>query len=464
MTSWETYQNSHQARFVNELLDFLRIPSVSSLPEHAGDVQRAAEWLSHRLQAVGIEGVRVIPTSGHPMVYGEWLHATGKPTILIYGHFDVQPADPLEAWNNPPFEPVIRDGRVYARGATDNKGNMFAPIVAVESLLKSQGVLPVNVKFLFEGQEEIGSPQLPDFMTAHRELLACDLVLSADGGQWSEDQPALLVSFKGAVGVQIDVKGSHTDVHSGIYGGAIHNPIHALVRILDSMRDAEGRILVEGFYDGVVPLTQVEKNQIAEVPFDESEYKKNLDIDDLFGEPGYTTWERAWARPTLEINGIWGGFQGQGTKTIVPGKAHAKITCRLTPSQDPKKIVELLTAHVEKHAPRGVRVTVDPLPVFAYPYYIPPDHPGNRAAAAVLKELYGKEPFYIRTGGSLPVLHSFLNTLGVYTVIFAFNLEDEGEHAPNEFFRLSSFERGSKAYVLLLNRLGEDQLGCAVKP
>jgi len=458
MTTWKTYLKKHQARFLDEMLDFFRIPSISALPEHAEDVQRAAEWVANRMRAAGIEEVRVMPTGGHPVVYGEWLHAPGKPTVLIYGHFDTQPVDPLELWTNPPFEPTVRDGRVYARGASDDKGNMLIPILAAEAMLKGAGSLPVNLKFFFEGQEEIGSPQLPDFVAAHRELLACDLVLNADGTQWSEDQPALLVGLKGTCSLRIDLRGAKTDLHSGIYGGAIQNPIHALVRLLDSMRSPEGKILIEGFYDAVIPLSKKDRDQIAAIPFDEVAYKEQLDVDELFGEPGYTTLERAWARPTLEVNGIWGGFQGEGAKTVIPSEAHVNITCRLVVDQEPAKIIELIAAHVEKHTPAGVRVAVRPGPASADPYRIPADHPGNQAAHAVLEELYGKAPYYARLGGSVPICSIFLKNLDAYSVSFAFGLEDECFHAPDEFFRISSFERGQKAYCMLWQRLGEQGL------
>lgn len=454
MAAWETYLQTHQTRFVNELLEFLRIPSVSALPQHAADVQRAAAWAARRLTAAGIEHVRVLPTGGHPVVYGDWLHAPGKPAILIYGHVDTQPADPLELWTTPPFEPAIRDGRVYARGASDNKGNILLAIVAVEAMLKTAGALPVNVKFFIEGQEEIGSPQIPGFLATHRDLFACDMVISSDSTQWAEDQPALWVGNRGLCALQIDVYGPASDLHSGVYGGAVQNPIHALVQVLASMRSPDGRIVVEGFYDGVVPLSEADRALIAQVPFDEQAYKAQIGVEELFGEPGYSTYERLWARPTLEVNGIWGGFQGEGIKTVLPREAHAKITCRLAPHQDPDRVVEAIIAHVEKHRAHGVKTIAQRLPGSARPYLMPVDHPGNRAAHAVLEALYGKPPFYVRTGATLPVSAMFLETLGAYTVSFGFGLEDEQFHAPNEFFRLASFERGQRAYCMLLERLG----------
>jgi acetylornithine deacetylase/succinyl-diaminopimelate desuccinylase-like protein len=457
MSSWEQYLEENQPRFTEELLDFLRIPSVSALPQHAGDVQRAAEWVASRLAAAGIENTEILPTAGHPVVYGDWLHAPGKPTILIYGHFDTQPADPYELWDSGPFDPVIKDNRVYARGATDDKGNMFTPILAVEALLRSEGALPVNVKFFFEGQEEIGSPDLPEFMPQHRERFACDLVLSSDGGQWSETEGSILESLRGGCGLQIDVKGAKSDLHSGAHGGAVPNPIHALVRLLDTLRTPEGKIAVEGFYDDVIPLSDEARARIAAVPFDEEVYMDELGIEGLFGEPGYTTRERVWARPTLEINGIWGGFQGDGVKTVLPNEAHAKITCRLVAGQDPKKIVELLVQHVEKHKPNYIEVTATPLKFTADAYLMDGMHPGNQAVRDVLVEMYGKEPYYVRTGGSIPVCSLFLKHLGAYTANFGFGLEDENIHAPNEFFRLESFKKGQVGYCKILHRLSSYQ-------
>jgi len=458
MSKWESYLEENKDRFLEELLDFIRIPSISALPENATDVQRAAEWVAQRMKSAGIEGIQILPTGGHPVVYGEWLHAPGKPTILIYGHFDVQPVDPLGLWDNPPFEPAIKDGRIYARGASDDKGNMLVPILAVEALLKGEGTAPVNLKFCFEGQEEIGSPQLPKFFPTHKELFACDLAVSADGGQWSETEPSILLSLKGVCGIQIDIKGAKTDLHSGMYGGTIQNPIHVLVQLLDSMHSPEGKILVEGFYDKVVEFSKEQREEIARIPFDETEYLKTLGVSETFGEPGYSTHERGWIRPTLEINGIWGGFQAEGIKTVLPNEAHAKITCRLIANQHPDEIVEKLTAHVHRHAPSGVVVKVTPLSIFGKPYSIAADHPGSEAARAILEELYGKKPYYIRSGGSIPICGLFLDHLKAHTVSFAFGLEDEGAHAPNEFFRLSSFERGQTAYCKLLYRLAEQEL------
>jgi len=453
MTSWKEHLETNTSRYLEELTTFLRIPSISSLPEHAADVNRAAEWVAERLKAAGIEAVQILPTEGHPVVYGQWLHADGKPTIMIYGHFDTQPVDPLELWTSPPFEPVVKDDRIYARGASDDKGNMLIPILAVEAMLKTSGRLPVNVKFFFEGQEEIGSPQMPDFISSQRELLACDMVLSSDGGQWEEDQPALNVGRRGLAALQIDLQSAAQDVHSGTYGGTFQNPIHALAQIITSMRSPQGKILVEGFYNTVHELSEAERAQIADIPYDESRYLEELGVEQLFGEPAYSTYERAWVRPTLEVNGIWGGFQGEGIKTVIPSLAHAKITCRLVPDQVPDEIFELIAAHVAQHAPVGTKASVKKLAGSADPFVIPYDHPGNQSARIVLKKLYDKEPYIARTGGTIPVCGSFLKFLGAHLVNFAFGLEDENLHAPNEFFRISSFKRGLQAYGMILEEL-----------
>jgi len=456
MVPWETYLIEHKDRFVGELLELLRIPSISSLPDHKPHVRSAAEWIAARMNQAGIESVRIMPTGGHPVVYGDWLHAPGKPTVLIYGHFDVQPVDPLELWENHPFEPAIKDGRIYARGANDDKGNLFIPITVAEAMLTTQAGLPVNLKFLFEGQEEIGSPQLPDFISANKALLACDLVLSADGGQWAEDQPALVLGTRGLAAFFIDVQGPDHDLHSGTYGGTVANPIHALAGILASMHDRDGSVAIPGFYDDVRPLRDEEQAQIARVPFDRHEYLKESGSPDVFGEPGYTCYERAWARPTLEINGIYGGFQGLGLKTVLPSTAHAKVTCRLVADQDPSRIADRVVRHVNSVAPAGVTVTATKAEGGAMPYLVPADHQGMRIAATVLRDLYDMEPYQIRSGGTIPVNSLFLQHLNTYTIVFAFGLRDERVHSPNEFFRLSSFERGQKAYGMLFDRLAEE--------
>ncbi len=453
MPAWQEYLDANQERFLSELCDLIRIPSISALPANAADVQRAAEWVAARLGQAGLERPQVLPTQGHPVAYAEWLHAPGQPTVLIYGHFDTQPVDPLDLWDHPPFEPTIVGDRLYARGATDDKGNMLAPIAAVEALLRTEGRLPVNVKFLAEGQEEIGSPHLPPFIASHKELLACDLVLSADGGQWSETKPNLVLSLRGICALQIDLLGPERDLHSGSFGGAVQNPIHALVRLLDSMRAPDGRITIDGFYDGVVELTADERRALNAVPFDEAEYCAELGVPALFGEAGYTPRERTWIRPTLEINGIWGGFQGEGSKTVLPSQAHAKITCRLVAHQDPARVVAAIERHVAQHAPAGVRTQVRIIERGTPAYLIPADHAGLAAAREVLTDMFGVMPYYVREGGSIPICTLLRQHLGAYTVMFGFGLDDERTHSPNEFFRLSSFRKAQRAYGLMLARL-----------
>jgi acetylornithine deacetylase/succinyl-diaminopimelate desuccinylase-like protein len=325
--------------------------------------------------------------------------------------------------------------------------------LSLEAMPGAAHQLPVNVKCFFEGQEEIGSPQLPAFISANRKLLACDLIVSADGGQWDEDQPALMIGLRGLCAMQIDVQSARSDTHSGTFGGTIMNPIHALARLIASMHTPEGRVAVEGFYDAVQPLSDLERAQIAAIPYDESDYKAMLGVKELYGEPGFSTYERAWSRPTLEVNGIWGGFQDEGFKTVLPATAHAKISCRLVPDQDPQEMVKRMSAHVDRYAPAGVTVKLRPDPSRAYPYLIPHDHPGNRAARQVHREIYGKEPYDARMGGSIPVCGIFLRELGAYTVNFAFGLQDENAHGPDEFFRLKNFSRSQLAYGLLLGQL-----------
>ncbi len=452
--TWQAYLDAHQERFESELLDFVRIPSVSADASYAADVERAAQWVATRLDAAGAENIEVLPTGGHPVVYGDWLHAgADKPTVLIYGHFDVQPGEPFELWDSPAFEPEIRNGCVFGRGASDDKGGMLIPILSFEAMLRGGSGVPVNVKFIFEGQEEIGSPQLPEFVAQHRDLLACDMIFSADGLQWTADESNLVTGLKGLVGLEITVTGAQGDQHSGLHGGGIANPLQALSQVLASLKDTEGRITVDGFYDDVLDLTEEDRADIARVPWDEAAYVSELGIPEVFGEPGYTTRERLWARPTLDINGLTGGYQGGGSKTVLPAKASAKVTCRLVANQKPDRIFELISQHVEHHLPRGVRVSVERLQGSADPYQMPRNHNASRVAGEVLTEIYGAEPYITRVGGSIPVTSVFLNELGAHTIMFGFSIGDENLHAPNEFFRLVNFRRGQKAYCRLLEKL-----------
>ncbi|HHX28326.1 MAG TPA: dipeptidase [Firmicutes bacterium] len=441
------------APYIEEFLEFLSIPSVSASPEHKLDIERAAQWLKARMERAGIQDAEVIPTAGHPVVYGLAAAAeSGAPTVLIYGHYDTQPEDPLDEWVTEPFKPEVRDGKVFARGAADNKGGVLPAIVAIEKAL-ARGGLPVNVKFLFEGEEEIGSPNLKPLLAAKKDLFKCDLVVSVDGGMYSREVPSLTTGSRGLCGIQIDVYGPKQDLHSGSAGGAVNNPLIALAQLIATMKDGEGKVLVEGFYDDVAALTQSEREAFAKTPFDEREYMERAGVKELFGEPGFSVTERLWARPTLDVVGIWGGFQGEGVKTIIPARASCKITCRLVPHQEPDKVVALLKEHVERHAPRGVRVSVTAFPGNSRPYVIPFDHPVMPVMSKVLKDLYGKEPVIVRMGGTLPIARAFLDILGTYLVFFATSSPDENVHGPNEFYRLEEFDRLVEGLPVLLKEL-----------
>jgi len=452
----QTYLDREQSRFIEELKDFIRIPSVSAKPEHVEDVKRAGQWTVDRLIAAGMENVEMLPTAGHPVVCADWLHAgTDKPTVLIYGHFDVQPAEPFDLWTTPPFEPEIRDERIYGRGATDDKGAVMVPIIAVEALLKETDRLPVNVRFFIEGQEEIGSPDLPPFIEANQHRLQADMIFSADGGQWDPETPHVVLGLKGLTSLEITVTGPKSDLHSGMHGGGVANPAQALAYLLSTMKSPDGQITIDGFFDDVAPLTDADREAIRRVPWDEEAYKAQTGIPETVGEPGFSTRENLWARPTFEINGLNSGWQGAGTKTVLPSKASAKITCRLVANQKPEKIFELIKTHVENHMPPGVTTEVTQNPGRADPFLVPTGHNASGIAASVLEEVYGKAPYYTRVGGSIPVMTTLLDTLGVHAVMFAFGHEDENQHAPDEFFRLPTFRLGQTAYVRLLERLGE---------
>ena len=456
MSTWQTYLDDNKQRFMDELFDFIRIPSISAENRHIPDVLRAGEWVADRLTQAGAEHVEVMPTAGHPVVYGDWLHAgEDKPTILIYGHFDVQPADPFDLWDTPPFEPVLKDGRIYGRGASDDKGGMFTGIIGFEALLKTDGTLPVNVKFCYEGQEEIGSPQVLELLTTHADKFSCDIVLSSDGLLWSGDEPMMLTGLKGLAAFELHVTGQATDLHSGLTGGMLQNPLEALCQLVATMRHPDGKIAIEGYYDNVLELTETERRQFSETPWDEAEMKATLGSDTFFGEPGYTPRERNWARPTLDMNGIWGGFQGDGSKTVTPAKAFAKFTCRLVANQDPERIIQLIEAHVAKHTPVGVSAEVVANHGSAKPYLIPADHPVNNIVGQVLTEVFNQEPHFARVGGSIPITEHFQAALGAWTFNFGWTVMDENLHAPNEFFRVRNFERGQQAYCKILLRLAD---------
>jgi len=437
----DAYFTENREKHLEELNEFLRIPSISSLSEHKQDIQTAAQWLADKLQKLNIEKVSVDQTAGHPVVYGEWLHAEGKPTILFYGHYDVQPVDPLDLWESEPFSPVIRDNKLFARGASDDKGQVFMHLKMLEALFATEGTLPVNVKFIYEGEEEIGSPNLPAYVEEHKEKLAADLILISDTGLYAPGKPAVCYGLRGLTGVQIDVRGAKGDLHSGLYGGGVQNAIHALAEILASFRDEHGTIQVEGFYDNVRPLSDEERQAFRELNFDEEALKQEVGVNELFGEEGYSYLEQTWARPTLEINGVFGGFSGEGIKTVLPAEAGAKITCRLVPDQDPNEIVALLKAHIEKHKPKGVEVTVSEFDKGA-PFLTPFDHPLIQAAGRSYERIYNVPTAFTRGGGSIPIVAAFDEILSLPVVLMGFGLNNENFHAPNEHFHLENFDKG----------------------
>lgn len=434
------YFTQNKERHLNELFEFLSIPSISSLSEHKKDMHEAAAWLKNHLEHLNIEAT-IDETKGHPIVYGEWLKAEGKPTVLFYGHYDVQPVDPLNLWDSEPFKPEIRDNKLYARGASDDKGQVFMHLKTIEALFATYGTLPVNVKFIYEGEEEIGSPHLPQYVEENKDKLASDFILISDTGLYGPGKPAICYGLRGLAGVQIDVRGPKGDLHSGLYGGGVQNAIHALVELLASFRDEHGTIQVEGFYDDVIPLSEEERKAYAALQFDEEALKKEIGVDELFGEKGYSYLERIWARPTFEINGISGGFSGEGIKTVLPAEASAKITCRIVPNQDPDQIVKLLRKHIEANTPKGVTVTISEFDKGA-PYITPFDHPLIQLASASYERVYKVPTAFTRGGGSIPIVATFDQILEVPIVLMGFGLDTENFHAPNEHFHLENFDKG----------------------
>ncbi|MEH7502955.1 dipeptidase [Neobacillus drentensis] len=450
----ELLSNQHNQN-VEELKELLRIPSISSLSEHKEDIQKAASWIANKLESIGMEHVEIVQTKGHPIIYADWLHQENAPTVLVYGHYDVQPVDPVHLWETPPFEPTIRDEKIFARGATDDKGQTFLHIKAVETLLKLEGKLPVNVKFCIEGEEEIGSPNLPPYLSENKEKLSCDVVVISDSDMWDRGVPAITYSLRGLCALEFSLKTANSDLHSGMFGGGVQNANHLLVQLLSTLHDANGKVNVDHFYDDVVELTEFEKEQIKALGFDEEKLKKSLGLTDLTGgENNFPYPERISSRPTLEINGLWGGFQGEGTKTVIPNEAHAKITCRLVHNQNPKKIQELTKKHLEEHAPKGCTVKVS-LQDTGNPFLTPIDSPMIQKAAEAYEIVYGKSPVYKREGGSIPIVSDFNQSLHAPVVLMGFGLPDENLHAPNEHFNLENFAKGILticSFLELLNK------------
>lgn len=449
------YADSHRTSFLTELQDFLAIPSVSALPDHQPDIQRAAQWLADQFTAIGLRQARVNPTTGNPVVTAEWLEAgPAKPTVLIYGHYDVQPVDPIELWHSDPFKAEVRANYLYGRGASDDKGQTFIHVKVLESFLKTSGQLPVNIKLLIEGEEEVGGPSLDAFIEQHKDQLQADVAVISDTHMLRPDLPCLVYALRGMCYIQVEVTGPARDLHSGQYGGAIYNPIQALGEMLAALKDRNGHITVPGFYDKVVPLSEAERQLLARTPFDEAEFRRDAGVTGVWGETGYTTKEQVSARPTLEINGIWGGFTGEGSKTVLPAKAHAKISCRLVANQDHFEIAQLLQAYLKQIAPPYVTVETRRLHG-GYGALINLDSKYMRAAGKVLQEVFGNAPVYEREGGSIPVVATFQKVLGIDSIMLGYGLPDDALHSPNERFYLPNFYNGIEATLRYLDEIGK---------
>ena len=444
--------NVNRDKYLDELKALLAIPSISALPEHSGDVKRCAEWCADEMRRIGLQNVRLIDTPGNPVVYGDWLGAAGAPTILFYGHYDVQPVDPIDLWESPPFDATIRDGEIYARGSADDKGQVFMHFKAVEAYMKQTGRLPVNIKFILEGEEEVGSAHLDDFVRAHRGELGADVVVISDSPMFARGVPSMCYGLRGLVYFQIDLRGSSTDLHSGSFGGAVANPAMVLSQMLAQMKDRGGRIRIPGFYDDVVPLQDEERKAWASLPFNERKYKKDFGIPKVFGESGYTTLERTWARPTFEINGLLSGFTGEGAKTVLPAVAMAKVSMRLVPNQDPDKIAKLFEEYVREVAPKTVEVKVTRMHG-GKPWMASYDNPFIQAAGRAIEKGFGQKPVFTREGGSIPVVSTFQEELGLPSVLFGVGLPDENAHAPNEKLDVGNFHNGIIASAMLYDEL-----------
>ena len=440
MQAWKEYQQQHKDRFLEELLELLRIPSISARSENKDDMIRCAESVKQHLLAAGADSVTIYPTAGHPVVYGEKLVHPSFPTVLVYGHYDVQPADPLELWHSGPFEPVIKDGKIFARGSADDKGQFFMHVKALETLVQTNS-LTTNIKFIIEGEEEIGSPNLAKFVKENKDLLKADVILISDTSMLSMENPSIDVGVRGLSYIQVEVTGANRDLHSGVYGGAVANPITILAQMIASCHDANNHITIPGFYDDVEEVSSEERAKMAQAPFDENEYKKDLGVSALWGEKGFTTNERTGIRPTLEVNGIWGGYTGEGAKTVLPFKAFAKISARLVPHQSSQKITEKLLHYFTSIAPEGITVKAEEHHG-GEPYMTPIDSNEYRAAAKSITATFGKEPIPVRGGGSIPICALFEQVLGIKIVFMGFGLDSDNLHSPNEKYELVNFYKG----------------------
>ncbi|MGE3796492.1 MAG: dipeptidase [Thermomicrobiales bacterium] len=450
---WSSWFAEREEAHLAELFAFLRIPSVSALPEHAEDVRAAAEWVVRRLEKAGVPEVELLETGGHPLVVGRWRVDPGKPTAMIYAHYDVQPPDPLDLWESPPFEPEIRDGKIYARGAGDDKAGLLTTILAVEALAAAHGAPPINLVFFFEGEEEISSPSVAPYLRANASSVNADFVISADGMMLDENTPSIMISTKGVVGCEIVLRTASTDMHSGLYGGSVRNAAQAMSVLAASFHEESGRVAVSGFYNAVNDPTDRERQELDAVPFDQSAYFGQVGATELWGEPGFYPLERLWLRPTLDINGLWSGFQGSGSKTVTPAEAHLKITCRLVPDQDPAEILELLEEHAIAHCPMGATLEFMRRDGWALPYAIDRQHPALVAAEDTLRDFFGKDPAVIRIGGTIPIAQDFKSALDADLIFFAWSLPGCNAHAPNEWYRLEDFRIGAVATCEYLERL-----------
>ena len=448
------YIENNRGRYVDELKEFLRIPSISTLAENKEDMQTAARFVADKLKDAGLNKIEIFQTEGHPLVYGEWLGAPGKPTVLIYGHYDVQPVDPIELWTSLPFEPTIVGDNIFARGATDDKGQMYMHIKSVEAYFKTNGSLPLNVKFLIEGEEEIGSTNLSVFLKNNTELLKCDSVLISDTALFAPGVPTLTYGLRGLCYMEIEVTGPSRDLHSGSFGGGVPNPINILTKIISQLVDKDGKIKITGFYDDVLKVSKKERENFKLLKFSEKEWGKDIGLKHLTGEKGYTTLERIWARPTLDCNGIWGGFTGQGAKTVIPSKASAKISMRLVPHQDPKKIEKLFTKYVQKIAPKEVSIKVTGLHG-GYPVITLLEDKATIAGAKAMQLAFGKKTVFMREGGSIPIVVEFANRLKAAPVLMGLGLNSENLHSPNEHFNLNHFQLGIKSSAYFLDEFSK---------
>jgi acetylornithine deacetylase/succinyl-diaminopimelate desuccinylase-like protein len=438
---------------LEELISLLKVPSVSADPAFSKDVLKTAELLSSRLTEIGIERVEVCPTAGYPVVYGEKIVDTSLPTVLVYGHYDVQPPDPIDLWDSPPFEPVIKDDKIYARGACDDKGQMYMHVKAVELMLKTD-TLPCNVKFMIEGEEEVGSDNLGVFVKENKERLKADLVLISDTGMIANDVPSITVGLRGLSYIEVEITGPKRDLHSGLYGGAVGNPINILCDMIASLMDDNKKITIPGFYNDVIEVSDTERAEMAKAPFDEQEYCDELEMASTQGETGYTTLERATIRPTLDVNGIWGGYTGEGAKTVLPSKAYAKISCRLVPGQDPDKITNLVLNHLTSIAPPSVKVKATPHHG-GQPYLTPIDFTGYKAAAKAMETTFGKSPIPMRSGGSIPIVAMFEEELGLKSVLMGFGLDSDAIHSPNEHYGVFNYLKGIQTIPFFYQNLAE---------